>query len=74
VTINPISRLKTLTGFNAGSVINNLSAIDDDKLRGAYNRILENYGPLALAELQRSQHQHDEQSGMGQDRRASLGL
>jgi PKD repeat protein len=50
VTINPISRLKTLTGFNAGSVINNLSAIDDDKLRGAYNRILEKYGPLALAD------------------------
>lgn len=50
VSLNPISRLKTLTGFNAASVVNNLTAIDDAKLRTAYKRILDKYGPLALAD------------------------
>ena len=50
VQINPISRLKTLTGFNAASVIDNLTGLDDDRLRITYNTILDKYGPLALAD------------------------
>jgi hypothetical protein len=50
VQINPIIRLKTLTGFNAASVIDNLTGLDDDQLRITYNTILDKYGPLALAD------------------------
>jgi len=49
-SINPISRLKTLTNFNASLVRSNLAALDDSKLLAAYNRILDKYGPLALAD------------------------
>ncbi len=50
--INPISKLKTLTIFNEASVIDNLTQLNDGQLRIAYKKILDKYGPLALADYE----------------------